>query len=426
MEQKKEKTQLLLDPWQDDVLKAKGNICLVSGRQVGKSTVISIKAGEFAISNPNKTILIIAAVERQALLLFEKVLSHIYINHKTFIKKGKDRPTKHTLRLTNGSIIHCLPTGESGYGIRGYTIDQLYADEAHYINEDVWKAVTPMMATTGGDIILLSTPKSREGYFFRCSTDENFEQFRISSENCHRMSKEFLDQEKNRMSKREYQQEYLGHFVDGLGQFFPTDIIKACMKLSRSKTGLPTPSHDYFLGVDLARMGDDLSTFEIIDGTSKTNLIHKDSIVTRKTMTTWSTRKIIELDKLYNFSKIYIDSTGIGAGVLDQLIETEQTRRKVIAIENVKKSLEYDSEGKPARRKTQKEDLYNNLLRLMERGEIHLLDDPEIYHSLNSVQFEYVNDRLRIFGKNTHIAEGLVRAANCVKDKSLKIWVDWI
>ena len=80
-----------------------------------------------------------------------------------------------------------------------------------------------------------------------------------------------------------------------------------------------------------------------------------------------------------------------------------------------------------------KEDLYNNLLRLMERREIKLLDDDEIMHSLKSIQFEYIGKkdeveegkekRLKIFGKDSHITEGLIRAAWSAKDKSLNIYI---
>ena len=142
-----------LDNWQREVLNTKGNMCICSPRQMGKSTVIAQDAGEYSANNKNKTIMIIAHVERQSLLLFEKVLSYIYDNYKGMIILH----SKHKLELSNGSIIHCLPTGDDGYGIRGYTIDRLYADEAAFIYEDVWAAVTPMLATTGGDIILLST-----------------------------------------------------------------------------------------------------------------------------------------------------------------------------------------------------------------------------------------------------------------------------
>jgi len=40
------------------------------------------------------------------------------------------------------------------------------------------------------------------------------------------------------------------------------------------------------------------------------------------------------------------------------------------------------------------------------------------------VQFEYADDKtLKIFGRYTHIAEGLIRAAFCSKDKSLNPFI---
>ena len=421
-----------LDPWQEEVLKTKGNIVLCSGRQVGKSTIISMKAGEYAVKHPRKTILIIASVERQALLLFEKVLGYIHDTHRQMIKKGKDKPTKHTLRLKNGSIIHCLPTGISGYGIRGYTIDQLYADEAHFIPEEVWSAVTPMLATTGGDIILLSTPHGREGYFYRCFQDKSFTSFHISSEDCGRIPKDFLEKEKERMSKRQYMQEYLGIFIDELSQYFPDKIIAACMTLSRRKTGFIPSSRDYFLGVDVARMGEDETTYQIIDRINNDTLEHVENIVKRKELTTMTSRFIIHLDSQYDFRKIFIDDGGLGAGVFDQCLEDPQTRRKAVAINNLRKAIEHQGfSGAARKRKLMKEELYDNLLRLMEKGKIKLLDDPEIFQSLKSVQYEYGRDdrgenRIRIFGNYTHIAEGLIRAAWCLKEKNIKVWIDYI
>ena len=422
-----------LDKWQEEVLATKGNICLVSGRQVGKSTVIAIKAGEYAINNPKKTIMIISAVERQALLLFEKTLAHIHQNYKKQIKTGKDKPTKHTLRLKNGSVIHCLPTGISGYGIRGYTIDQLYADEAHYIFEEVWAAVTPMLATTGGDIILLSTPKGNEGYFYRMSKDKNFTQFRISSEECERVPKDFLEDEKGRMSKLQYQQEYLGQFVGRLMQFFPNEVIRKCMILSRSDMPFSYTSlisKDYFLGVDIARMGEDESTFEIIERMKDGKLEQRENIVTTKTLTTMSTAEILRLNRKYDFKQIFIDAGGMGIGVLDQLLTEIETRRKTIAIDHEKHPLSYGKDH-DSQKKVTKEDIFNNLLRLMERGDIKLLDDPEIYQSLQSVQYEYITDgkgqyKLKIFGKYIHIADGLVRAAWCSKTKLLKLHIHYV
>ena len=71
-----------------------------------------------------------------------------------------------------------------------------------------------------------------------------------------------------------------------------------------------------------------------------------------------------------------------------------------------------------------KEDLYNNLLNLMEKGNIKLFDDPEILLSLKSIQYEYTDYKnLKIFGNYSHITEALVRAAWCMRDKSLNIYI---
>ena len=70
-----------------------------------------------------------------------------------------------------------------------------------------------------------------------------------------------------------------------------------------------------------------------------------------------------------------------------------------------------------------KEELYTNLLRLMEQGKVELVKDADTLHSLQSIQYEYVDKGIRIFGRYTHITEALIRAAWSMNDKSLNIWV---
>ncbi len=415
-----------LDNWQKEVLATKGNICLVSGRQVGKSTVIAIKAGDFAANNPQKTIMIISAVERQALQLFEKVLAHIHQNYKGVIAKGKNKPTKHKLSLKNGSIIHCLPTGESGYGIRGYTIDQLYADEAAHINEDVWMAVTPMLATTGGDIILLSTPKGRDNYFFRSSNSDKFTQFRQSSEDSPHIDQAFIADEKLWMSKRQYSQEYLGQFVDDIGLFFSDAVIRGTPRVERAvSVGM---SGVFYLGVDIARMGEDVSIFSVFKRLDNNRCLQVERIATEKTLTTDSTDEILKLNIKYNFKRIYLDSAGVGAGVFDQLLRDPITKRKMVSVENAMRPIENDPwKETPKQKKILKEELYDHLLKMMERKEITLLDNYEITQSLKSVQFEYTETgRFRIFGRNTHDVESIMRAIMFTRKKHLKPWISFI
>jgi len=414
-----------LDKWQKEVLEIKGNLALCSGRQVGKSTVIAIKAGESAVKS-KKTIMIIASVERQALLLFEKVLSHIFINYKSMIMKKKDKPTKHTLKLTNGSIIHCLPTGDSGYGIRGYTIDELYADEAHFIPEDVWAAVTPMLATTGGNINLLSTPFGAQGYFHRCFYDKKFTAIHVSTEDVaesrpdpqRTMMKEFLHDEKERMTKLQYQQEYLGLFVGGIMRFLDDELINETLTIKEH-----IPIGDKFLGIDIARMGGDETVLCSLDRIKRENLVQFDLEIPEGQKLTDTTRLILHKDKQHNYKKIYLDDGGMGVGVLDPLLENDQTKRKVEGLNNAKRNIEATRDNKTPRKKLLGEDMSINLKVLMEQGKIKLFDDPRIRQSLRSMQYENMEGKLRIYGNYSHIFESLKRAAWCIKDKSLNIYI---
>lgn len=427
-----------LDPWQKEILETKGNIVLCSGRQVGKSTIISIRDGERAANKRNESILIISATERQATEIFLKTLNYLEEKYPRLIKKGKSRPTRHVIKLTNGSIIRCLPTGLAGTGIRGFTITKLTADEAAFCNEAVWSAVTPMLLTTGGDMDLLSTPHGKMGFFYECYKNEgnNFKVFHINSEEVIRnrpvsrtwteyqrlKALQFLEIEKRRMSSLEYAQEYLGEFVDDLQQFFNDDLIdKICTIKRREKL---IKQRSYFLGSDIARLGGDESTFQILDGTDAEKIEQVESIVKKHLLITKNAEEIIGLEKIYKFSKIGIDDRAVGAGVFDILLKEDEVKRKIVGLDNSKRALSND---KKKNIRLLKEDMYLNLLSLMEKGKIKLLNDDEIRLSLKSVQYEYITTnqktRFRVFGSYTHIVEGIIRAAFLIRDKPLNIWI---
>lgn len=165
---------------------------------------------------------------------------------------------------------------------------------------------------------------------------------------------------------------------------------------------------------------------------NKETLEHVENVITRKTRTTETEERIFELNRKFDFKSIYIDagSGSLGVGVFDHLLNNEDTKRKVVAINN--RALSMDRENKK-KQILMKEDLYDNMRWLMEKGHLKLLDDPEVKLSLASVQYEFtggddavekgVITRMRIFGNYTHIVEGLIRACWIVKDKNLNIWI---
>ena len=412
------------DPWQNEVLSSFGNLCIRSGRQTGKSTVIAKLTGDYAKKNKNKTIMVVASTERQAYLLFEKVFDYIYNTYPTLIRKQKQYQTKTKLHLKNDTRIYCLPTGLDARGIRGYTIDLFIADEAAFIPRPVFDALTPSISTRvkdGARIILLSTPFGRENYFYDCFHNKTFKKFHVTSEECPRIDKDFLEAEKERMSKMAYDQEYRGEFADESMQWFRDSLIRQCQTLKRADIPATERNRNYYLGSDIARMGDDSSTFQIfeeLDG----KLYHRENITTQKTKLNETYDFILHLDNDYDFEKIFIDNEGVGVGVYDFLMGNDQTKNKTYGILN---SLEVPTEER--RKKYQKEELYTLFLSLMRQNLVKLLDDDNIFFSLRAIRFDYTSDdlgrsHLKIGATrhtDTDIPEGLIRAALAIKWKDL-------
>lgn len=430
------------DPWQKEFIAQEGDKILCCGRQSGKTEISSADASEYAVSHANEEILMIAPTERQAYHLFNKTMNYLLDNHKKkIIIKGKDRPTKSKITLTNKTIIHCLPTGNAGVGIRGLTVHRLYVDEASRVPEEVWEAILPALAATGGDTILLSTPAGRQGEFYRTwinkdgayesfyrksiSTEIVFQERKIS-EKWTKLQREKalikLEQAKARFSQLRYAQEYIGEFIEENFRFFSDELIEEICVRKRQKNIETLKPH--FLGVDIARMGGDESTFEVVRREPDGTLIHVENQTTRKTLTTQTRDRIISMDRRYNFKTVAIDagSGALGVGVYDMLFETP-IKRKLEAINNAKRKLDFYGEETTS---TVKEDLYDELRSLMQQRKIKLLDDDNIIESLRSIEIELIKEkgrasRVRIYGDYSHIVEGIIRAVHYAKAKNTYI-----
>jgi terminase large subunit-like protein len=423
---------MILDDWQKEALEHKGDFLLCTGRQVGKTTIMAIKSAERMISQDNCKIIVASLTEDQAKLIIVMVLGYLEKNHKLMIAKGKNKPTLNKIILKNKSQIIARPVGTTGDAIRGFTGDVLILDENSRMNEFIMTAAKPTLLTTGGELWICSTPFGKEGFFYDCFVNRNkrFKVFHITSEEViknrkitedwtERKRKEalkFLENEKADMSELQYGQEYLGLFIDDLQRFFSDDLINKCCAIKRD--GIIRGKT--YLGVDVAGMGKDKNSLEIIDKIDKENYRQLENITTTKQLTTQTTQKICNLNNHFNFRKIGVDDAGVGFGVFSELLSNQKTRDKVVGLNNASRPL--DSEGK-RNKKLLKEEMYLTLLNLMEKGKIKLLDDLDLKISLASVQYGIKNEKFIIFGKDTHAVEGLNRAVIlAVQDTLLLLW----
>lgn len=435
-----ETSKIVLDPWQKEILNYRGNVILCTGRQVGKTTIFAIKAAEYLIRNPGHKIIIVSLTEDQAKLIIVMILDYIEKHYKNMIAKGAKKPTQNRIILKNNASALARPVGNTGDAVRGFTGNVLIIDEASRMPELVWSASKPTLLTTAGEIWMCSTPFGKQGYFWEAfqNKNERFKVFHISSEDVvtnrelsdvwtERKRKEaikFLEEEKRDMSDLQYGQEYLGLFLDDLRRFFSDELIEKVCTLKRPQSISHAIGKTY-LGCDIARMGNDEGTLEIISEINN-YYIHQESIITKKQLTTETEQRIISTAILWNCKKVGIDAGAgtLGVSILDHLLKST-IKHKVIALNN--RAIALDSDGKKKQRLL-KEDMYSNLLNMMELGEIKLLDDDEVISSLRSVQFEFIKSdnnlaKMKIFGNYTHVVEGIIRAAWIAKkEKSLNLW----
>ena len=151
------------DPWQAQFLRSKAQrIALNCSRQSGKSTTTAILALWEAINKPKSTIVLDSPSLRQSqelMLKFAEFLSLVNKNVKL------DSDTKLSVRFANGSRVLALPGSEKT--IRGISaVTLLILDEAAGIPDELYGAVRPMLAVSKGRLILMSTPRGEQGFFW--------------------------------------------------------------------------------------------------------------------------------------------------------------------------------------------------------------------------------------------------------------------
>jgi len=137
--------------------------------------------------------------------------------------------TRLSCMLENRSRIVSLPSSEAT--VRGYSnVDLIVEDESSRVPDDLYKSVRPMLATSNGQLILMSTPFGKRGHFYETWEDaENWERTLLPAEECPRISKEFLVEERRTLGDWYYQQEYGCEFVEEESQLFGYDLISAAI-----------------------------------------------------------------------------------------------------------------------------------------------------------------------------------------------------
>jgi len=213
------------DPWQRMVLRTKWKqLILNCCRQSGKTTVVAAAAIAEALQGP-RLVLVVCPSERQS----KRVIESAKTMYNAAVSPLREPQSATHLVFPTGANMWALPSDEAN--IRGFSaVSLLIVDEAARVPDDLYNAVRPMLAVSGGRLACLSTPFGKSGFFHDAWTKgEDWTRVRLPATECARISPEFLESERRALPRSWYAQEYCCEFSDTEGAVFAYDDIEAAL-----------------------------------------------------------------------------------------------------------------------------------------------------------------------------------------------------
>ena len=218
------------DEWQKRVLRStEKRRLLLASRQSGKSQTCAILALHKALYTPGSLVLCIAPALRQAQELTHKVFT-AYRDLRLSGMRPARAENKLSLELENGSRIITLPGTEKT--IRGYSKAGLVLiDEAARVEDELFHAVTPMLAVSGGTIVLLSTPYGKQGVFYEAWANggDQWERYSVTAHEVSRITPAFLEEQRRTLPDYVFRQEYECSFEATEDQIFTEEMVRGAL-----------------------------------------------------------------------------------------------------------------------------------------------------------------------------------------------------
>lgn len=321
----------------EDFKEHRFNIVL-KARQLGLSTTVAGYITWLLLFHRNKNVVVMATKLATASNLVKKV--------KLAMKSVPDWmaitnivvDNRNSFELDNGSQVKAIST--SGDAGRSEALSLLVIDEAAIIEglDHLWAGLYPTLST-GGDCIILSTPKGVGNMFHKLYTEaeqgvNDFNPIKLPWDVHPERNQAWFDKEIRAMKKTDIAQELLCSFNASGATLIDGDdlqeIFKGCSE-PRYKTGYDRnlwiwesydPSQSYFLVADPARGdGADFSTIQIFN----TNTMNQAAEYQGKLPIDIFARLILEHAREYGNALTIVENNSIGLSVITKLQEMGHT-----------------------------------------------------------------------------------------------------
>ena len=205
--------------------------------------------------------------------------------------------------------------------IEGFGYDYAFLNEAGIIlkNEYLWQnAIRPMLWDYKAHTIVAGTPKG-QGVFHQLyqrgldPDQTEYASFKFSTFDNPFLPRDEIMREIATLPQRVVSQEIYAEFLDDTGVVFRG--VREIAILDPKKVPEIIPGHMYIMGVDVAKLSD-YTVIAVYDRTTNRQVLQM-----RFNNLEWPVirARVIEVSRKYNNALIYLDSTGVGEPLFDDL-----------------------------------------------------------------------------------------------------------
>lgn len=348
----------------DALIGKKGVVVTVkSRRQSGKSFMSLNLLLYHAINRTCKSALVSITLA-QSRKVFKDLVNAI--EPSGIIKKKNEQTLE--IELKNRSQIFFKSSEQGTEALRGYTITGiLVLDEASFLSEDILEAVLPWTNVYQPPILIVSTPKFKNCFFYRYFMKgyEGNPKYVSIDWNDYDLS-EFLDEEtlneyRMMLPKNQFRTEYLGEFLDDDGVVF--ENFRNCIKAPSVKKGK-------YVGIDWGTgQGQDYTSVTVLNELCEETEWHSFNNLN----TTQTIDRLTEILKGVRPELVLCESNSIGTPMTELLANANPGMRIETATTT----------------NTSKEQMVTALQVRFEKGTISILDEPRQNAEIASYEATY-------------------------------------
>lgn len=371
-----------LYPWQQAVVDAICNkpgsgikVVVKAPRQRGKSYVSQGVLIHYALTYPNTVSAIVEPTNAQARKVFRSIKNGLW--ESGLIKKANE--TFLEIEFTNNSRI-MFKSAESGNNLRGYTISGCcILDEAAFLSPDILELVLPWLNVHNAPMLIVSTPKIRDGVFYNYYKEGLEGKDNVISidwndwDTSELISQEMVEQYRKILTKNQFKSEILGEWLDDEGMVFSylrensiPDKPGACAKR-------------VYIGIDFGsgNGGDFTSISAFSDGGEMCFLDYFNDLSTFQQVERL-TGDIISFGK--SVAYINAENNSIGKPMIDLIVQELNKRHQQIIVSRINRWITTN---------TSKSELVKEMQVGLEQGEAKLFDNKMLMSQMSAYEAQY-------------------------------------